>query len=753
MWRLVLFSLLLAALVFGIYAQTARHGFSVLDDDDYVVKNLRVQDGLTWPGFAWAMTTGAVANWHPLTWLSHMLDCQIFGMNVGYHHMVNVLFHAINSVLLFLVFRAMTGATERSLLLAALFAVHPLHVESVAWIAERKDVLSAFFWIAAMGGYVWYTRKPGVLRYLLVAGFFLLGLTAKPMVVTLPCVLLLLDYWPLGRFDVAESAPRGGKKQGKAALRSSPSMRFWRPILEKLPLFALSLASSVITFVVQQRGGAMRTLEALPPFQRLGNVFVAYLRYASKAVWPSNLAVYYPHLGAEMRWWSILAAALALLVVSALVWRGAREKRYLAVGWLWFLGTLVPVIGIVQVGSQSIADRYMYLPIVGLFVMAVWGAHDFAAWLRTRAKWLPAFGPVALGVAVVVAYAVCAFATTACWRDNIALFEQALRATSNNDFVHYNLGIALKRAGRNDEALTHFQEAVKLRNSYVAARIYIGLIYYEKNECEAAIKEYEQALQFAAGHPNHGDIENDLGVAYFSLGKMEEAASHYSKAVEIHPEDADAQYNLALTLQRLNRFDEALRHARDAVRISPRHAPARNLAESLEKEEATRRPAVAVPKLANADEYFKQGNALADSKKYAEAAAYYEEALKLNPDFSDARVNLGNAFAVQGRLREAAEQFRESARRQPNNSDAYLNLGHALTELGELAPAGDAYGKAAALNSRSIEAWIGLGFSLARQNKPDAARDPFLKALALEPGNARANEALKNIDSYLGKKR
>jgi tetratricopeptide (TPR) repeat protein len=386
-------------------------------------------------------------------------------------------------------------------------------------------------------------------------------------------------------------------------------------------------------------------------------------------------------------------------------------------------------------------------------VMAVWGAHDCAAWLRRRAAWLPASVPVALGGAVVVAYAACAFAMTSCWRDNIALFEQALRATSSNDFVHYNLGIALKRAGRNEEALMHFQEAVKLRDSYVAARIYIGLIHYEKNEYEAAIKEYEQALQFAAGHPNHGDIENDLGVAYFSLGKMEEAASHYMKAVEIHPDDADAHYNLGLTLQRLYRFDEALRHVRDAVRINPHHEPARNLAESLEREAATRRPAVAVPKLANADEYFKQGNALADEKKYAEAAAYYEEALKRNPGFGDARINLGNALAAQGRLREAVEQFRESVRRQPNSSDAYLNLGHALTELGELAPAGEAYQKAAALNSGSIEAWVGLGFSLARQNKPEAARDPFLKALALDPNNVRANEALQNIDNYLAKKR
>lgn len=768
-WHVALLALLLAALACGIFAQTARHGFSVLDDDDYVVKNIRVQDGLTWQSVKWAMTTDAVANWHPLTWLSHMLDFQIFGLAAAGPHMVNVFFHAINSILLFLVFRAMTGATTRSFILAALFAVHPLHVESVAWIAERKDVLSAFFWIAAMGAYTRYTRRPGVLRYLLVAILFAFGLTAKPMLVTLPCVFLLLDFWPLRRLNlwrdkngnsnsIVENLPNPGKKPKKATQQPLPKTSLLRadsPVLlffEKLPLFAISAASSVITFVVQQRGGAMRTLEAMPPLQRLGNVFVAYLRYASKALWPADLAVYYPHLGAEMRWWSIAAAAAALIIVSLLIWRVASERRYLSVGWLWFLGTLVPVIGIVQVGSQSIADRYMYLPIIGLLVMAVWGVNDVAVWLRTRMPRLPAFWPRVLGGAAVAGYAACAFVTTGYWRDNVTLFEHALKSTTNNDFVHYNLGIALKRANRNDEALAHFQEAVNLRNSYVAARIYIGLIHYEKNEYEAAIKEYEQALEFAAGHPNHADIENDLGVAYFSLGKMEEAANHYRKAVEIHPEDPDAHYNLALTLQRLNRFDEAFRQAREAVRCNPHHEPARNLAASLEKEAAARRPAIVVPKLANADEYFTRGNALADEKKFAEAAAHYEEALKLNPDFNDARINLGNALAVQGRLREAVEQFRESSRRMPSNSDVFLNLGHALTELGDLPQAAEAYQRAATLNTRNVEAWIGLGFALARQNKPEAARGPFLKVLALDPNNARAKEALTNIDQYLGKK-
>jgi len=756
-WRLALAAAVLAVVVIGIYGQTLRHGFSVLDDDDYVVKNLIVQDGLTTRGFAWAMTTGAVANWHPATWLSHMLDCQLFGMKAGGHHAVNTLLHLINSVLLFFVFRAMTGAARRSLLLAALFAAHPLHVESVAWISERKDVLHAFFWIAAMGAYVRYARNPGVPRYLVATVLFALALMAKPMAVTLPCVFLLLDYWPLERHkarEIKREALDTRRKKNKTDRLSPSPFRLqasaWqRLVLEKLPWFAMSAASSVVTFIVQQRGGAMRTLEAMPPLQRIGNVFISYVRYVVKAVWPSNLSVYYPHLGAETSGWIVLAAAVALAAATVWVWRGSRTRRYLAVGWLWFLGTLVPVIGIVQVGSQSIADRYMYLPIVGLFIMALWGSHDAAAWLRTKAPWFRPALPMAAGCALVLAYAAAAFAQTAKWRDNITLFEHSLKATSGNDFVHYNLGIALKRAGRLDEALHHFQKAVEFRNSYVAARIYIGLIHYEKGEYEAAIREYEQAMQFAAGHPNHADLENDLGVAYFSLGKMEEAASHYTKALQINPNDPDAHYNLGLTLQRLERHDEALRHVREAARLNPRHEPAHKLAESLEKEAAAHRPAIVVPRLAGAGDYFTRGNELADAKKYAEAAAHYEEALKLKPDFTDARINLGNALAVQGRLREAATQFREAARLQPNSGDAFLNLGHALTELGELGPAGDAYAKAAALNPRNVEAWIGLGFALARQNKPKEAREPLQKALALDPSNERAKEALTNIEKYL----
>ncbi len=356
----VLICIGLLLLVFLPYAPVCVQGFSVLDDDDYVVRNSIVHAGITWKGFIWALTTNAVANWHPLTWLSHMLDCQLFGVNPGYHHLVNLLLHMANTVLLFLLFRSMTHTLWRSAFIAGLFAVHPLHVESVAWISERKDVLSAFFWILSTCAYVSYVRQPKLLRYLLVMILFALGLMAKPMLVTLPCVFLLLDYWPLERY------PSSSFRKN----RYSKSMPFL--ILEKLPLLALSLASSIITYVVQQQAGAVRSTDAISLSLRFGNAVVGYARYLAKALWPHDLAVYYPYSTHGLPLWQICIALLALGSITVFVLRHARERGYLFTGWFWFLGTLVPVIGIVQVGSQAIADRYMYVPIIGLFIMVTW---------------------------------------------------------------------------------------------------------------------------------------------------------------------------------------------------------------------------------------------------------------------------------------------------------------------------------------------------------------------------------------------
>ncbi|MBL7207805.1 MAG: glycosyltransferase family 39 protein, partial [Desulfobacterales bacterium] len=405
--------LFLALTVLAVYWQVGNHEFVNYDDKDYITENQHVQAGLTLKSIAWAFTSTHAGNWHPLTWLSHMLDCQIYGLNPCGHHFTSVFFHILNSILLFLVFKRMTGAFWKSAFVAALFALHPLHVESVAWAAERKDVLSAFFWMLTMGSYIRYVERPGTNRYLLVLLFFALGLMAKPMLITLPFVLLLLDYWPLGRFHVrkpeaaqpSEEKPQKDTKSKKRksrkrlaknavqAKKTTGSDYQWSLALsllwEKIPLFVLAAASSVVTFFVQQSGGAVRSLDALPLFVRISNALVSYISYIVKMILPHNMAILYPH-PKDFSIWQVAGACLLLACISFIAIRSMKRYPYFAVGWLWYLGTLVPVIGLVQVGLQSMADRYTYIPLTGIFIIIAWGISDLAAKWCYKKEWLAA---------------------------------------------------------------------------------------------------------------------------------------------------------------------------------------------------------------------------------------------------------------------------------------------------------------------------------------------------------------------------
>jgi tetratricopeptide (TPR) repeat protein len=739
--RLICLGLVLATL--AVYAQARGFGFYVLDDDDYVVNNAVVQRGITWEGVRWAFTTGTVANWHPVTWLSHMADCAMFGMRPAGHHAVSVLFHAINAALLFLILRRMTHAEWPSAFVAAVFALHPLRVESVVWVAERKDVLSTLFWLLTTAAYVGYVRRRSAFQYALVIILFAIGLMAKPMLVTLPCALLLLDYWPLGRFNPVTVV-------AKKKTREIPPNR-WALVAEKLPLFGLALGSCVVTYIVQQRGGAVRSLAGLSLWARAANAVVSYVRYVEKTAVPRQLAVFYPHPKDGIPWWEVLGALIVLGAITASVIRWRKRHPYLTVGWLWYLGTLVPVIGLVQVGSQAIADRYTYVPGIGLLVMAAWGVPALVPAVRYRRAAL------AVGAAgVAAALALGAWNQLGYWRDSVTLFEHALAvAPRDNDFAHFNLGIALKRAGRPDDAATHFAEAVRIRPSYVNAHIYLGLIEYERGKYEEATRHYGDALDYAAGHPNHGDAENNLGAALAAMGKNEEAASHYAKALELRPGDADTQYNLANTMMAMNKVEEALAHYREMLRINPNHPYAHIARDRLQAANAPgRQAAPPSPPTANtsakpqtADEAFELGNTLAQEKKYAEAAARYEEALRLKPDKIDARINLGNALAAQGKLREAIARYREVLSRQPNNVDAFVNVGTALGELGDLAGAAREFARAVQLNPRHLDACCGLGYTLAKQGKLEEAAQAFSRALLIDPKCKPAQEALKNIQA------
>lgn len=507
--------MIVAALVIVSYWPVRHYGFVRYDDPDYVSENPHIKQGLTWHAVSWSLTSGYASNWHPLTWVSHMVDVQLFGVNAGAHHVTNVVLHLVTTLLLFLALARMTGAVWRSVFVAGLFALHPLHVESVAWIAERKDVLSALCWMATILAYVGYARDPRLRRYLLVAACFALGLMAKPMVVTLPFVLLLLDFWPLRRLSFA-----GGHQTLRALL------------VEKIPLFALSVASSVITFAVQREGGSVAPVTRLPLLNRVENAVISYVAYLEKAVWPSHLAIYYPY-PKSFSILLVMGCALLLAAISAVAILRARRYPYVAVGWFWYLGTLVPVIGLVQVGAQARADRYTYIPLIGIFLIVAWGIPDL---LR---RW--SLHKFAIAVAGAGILALSAFASTVQvrhWASNSELWTHAIDVTTDNDVAHNNLGPDLAAAGKLDEAVAHFREAIRI-------------------------------------NPTYADAHSNLGLALASQRRLGEAVLHYREAIRLFPGHARAHANLAVALQALGRTDDAIRELEAALKLNPDNARVR----------------------------------------------------------------------------------------------------------------------------------------------------------------------------------
>ncbi len=542
--------LLAVVLVFG---QTVRHDFVSYDDQQYVYENPRVTGGLTARGIAWAFTTDHAFNWHPLTWLSHMLDCQIYGLHPGGHHMTNILLHAAAAILLFLVLWRMTGFLWRSAFVAAVFAVHPLRVESVAWVAERKDVLSGLFFMLTLGAYVRYVRRPFSLgRYLTVAVFFALGLMAKPMLVTLPFVLLLLDYWPLGRMGL----PMAG--------RSSPFP--WRVIVEKLPLLVMAAASCVATYFAQ--GKAVVSVDVIPISSRIANALVSYMAYIGDLFYPVGLAVLYPYPGGGLPIWKVIASTLALAGIStaALVWR--RRFPYLFVGWFWYVGMLVPVIGLVQVGLQSMADRYTYLPQIGLCLLITWGIAQIAAFKCHRRRMCG--GASALAILVLMGLA---WRQTSYWRNSETLWTRALACTERNYIVHHNLGIVLTGRGQVDAAIVQFQRALEIQPDYADAHTNLGVVLAGRGEFDAAIAHYLKALEIK---PNDAKTHDNLGSALDSLGQFDAAIAHYQRALEIEPDSAEVHYNFGIALAGCGQVDAAIAHFQKALEIKPDFTEARN---------------------------------------------------------------------------------------------------------------------------------------------------------------------------------
>jgi tetratricopeptide (TPR) repeat protein len=659
---------MLAAATLAVYGQVVRFDYVGYDDRLYVTDNVQVRKGITGESVLWALTSGFESNWFPLTRLSHMLDVEIFGLEPGGHHVTNALLHLLNALLLYAVLEALTGAPWRSAFVAALFALHPLQVESVAWVSERKSVLSTSFGLLSIGAYGAYARRGGLGRYLAAAGLLALGLMAKPMLVTLPCVFLLLDYWPLGRSD-----------------RSVRDL-----VLEKLPFFALSAVSSAITAAIQSGGRALVGLDLLSVPQRLTNAAYSYASYLGKTFWPNDLVLFPPHPflaslgGTPLTVLQVTGAVLLLLAISAAV--VVSKRRYALVGWLWFLGMLVPVIGLVQVGGQGMADRYAYLPGVGIFIAVTWAGADLYAAVRSRRPRLAAL----LGIVPILVLVLCvgvARNQTKYWRDSFALFEHVLEVTPRNPTIRYNLANAyrkrgeldesiahyrralqvspedadihnnlansLRDLGRGDEALAHYREALRLRPTHYRAHNNLGSLLRKRGADEAAIRHLRESLRIA---PDFGRAHYNLGNALAAQGEVEGAIEHFRTAIRIDPGDWRAHNNLGVELQGREQLDEALAHFRIACQLNPEYATAHR----------------------------NRGVVLQLRGDFEAAIAAYREALRIEPGYVSARADLGTALHNLGSLDEAIDEYRRALEIDPSRTPVRRNLSDALAERGEM---------------------------------------------------------------------
>ncbi len=531
--RACLFGLLLVILCFAVYYPARSHPFINYDDNLYVTDNEHVKEGLDWDTVTWSLTTYEAGNWHPLTWMSHALDFQLYQMNPEGHHETNLVLHAFNAVLVFWVFMMATGAPGRSLMVAALFAVHPLNVEPVVWVAERKTLLSMTFFLLALGAYSWYAAKPKVGRYVVVAVLFALGLMAKPQVITFPFVLLLWDYWPLERFafrsspfalrQKSSSEISGERRTATSEERLAP--RALLPLIaEKIPLFAIAAASAVLTMLAQRSGNAVLSLGAVPLSIRLSNALVSYVRYLLKTAWPLHLAPMYPHPGSSLRSWEVYGALVVLLALT--MWAvEQRRHRYLIVGWLWFLGTLVPMIGLVQVGRQAMADRYAYLPLLGIFVIVCWGVADWFA-----ARHLPAVILPTIGVIVVLTLSLIARRQIGYWADNLVLWQHTIDVTPPNYIAEDNLGGILLQRGRAEEANVHYRRAAAIHPTDPISAFNLGVYEQKHGDLRAAIEHYKQAVYLTTRSSLQIPALNNMGHAYADLDEPDQARECFDQA-------------------------------------------------------------------------------------------------------------------------------------------------------------------------------------------------------------------------------
>jgi len=633
---LIPFFLILFTLI--TFWQVRHNDFINLDDDLYITNNSHVQEGLTFKSVYWAFTSTKNGQWTPVAFFSHLLDYTFFGLNAGGHHLTNLLFHTMNTLLLFFLLSRMTAALWQSAFVAAIFALHPLHVESVAWIAERRDVLHAFFLLLTIWVYINYVEKPKWFQHICVLLCFILAVMSKPMAITLPFILLLLDYWPLGRLRI-------GKEDQRPKPFTAPSLKTIRqnvPIshlfIEKVSLFSIAVVVGLFTLFSTWGIKSLSSLENLSLIVRIENAAVSYIEYILKMIWPNPLAVLYPY-PTTLPVWKVVCTTLLLLTITVLVTLGRRKRPYLIVGWLWYLITLLPVIGLLQAGYQSMADRFMYLPMTGLLIMMIYGISDmYKKWPYKRLTL------TILSILLVITLMVSTRAQVKLWRNSETLFRHTLQVTNNNYFIHNHLGAALLKQGNDQEALIHFKRSLDINPYYADAHCNIGVLLLRQGKYREAIPSFIAALQ---NKPHSVEALTNLGIILSKYGKVKEAMDHFSEAIRINPSYEEAYFNQGNLLLQMRKYDEAIHYFNKALRINSK----------------------------NPKTYNNLGLALLGLGNAEKAMDSYRKALGINPDDADTHCNLGSLFTQQGKYEKAISHFTEALRINPNDGEVHFTLG------------------------------------------------------------------------------
>jgi protein O-mannosyl-transferase len=739
----------LAAVTLAVYVQVFGYGFVGFDDRQYIFGNEHVSNGLNWQSVVWALTARDAANWHPLTWLFHIVNCHLFGLNAGFHHLVNVLLHVANTLLLFLLLRRLTGALWKSAFVAALFALHPLHVESVAWIAELKDVLSTLFFLLTLWTYADYVRSPGWKRYLSTLSLFAFGLMAKSMLVSLPVVLLLLDFWPFRRFSPARSRIADGTGSSPQP-RDKWHFRSALPLIrEKIPFFLLSVATSIVTMQAQKAGGAVGSTIVYTVDLRIANAIHSYVAYLLKAAWPTKLSVFYPYQMGGYPLWEVGLAVLSLLLVTFVVLRFASRFPYWAFGWFWYLATLVPVIGLVQVGRQASADRYTYIPLIGIFLIAAWGAADVSA------RWAAMRTPLVAAAALFLsACTVTTWFQLHYWRNSYALFTHALEIDKDNYVAHAFVGTDLAERGHYKEALGHYREALRLMPDDVDIMRGVAFCLYHLGKVDQAVEQYTSRLK---QDPDDPIALKDLGQVRFDQGRYAEALKLFNRARQKSPRDTTLLCSIGNALAKLGQYQEAIDAYKSALQIQPA---------SEEALSGLAIVSVGQGKASDAIRYFEKvleidpnsaqahcnlGSVYLQQDQVDKARWHYTEALRVKPDYAEAHFNMGVVSDTQQKTAVAIVHYSEAIRIKPDYGDAVYNLAVAQEKQGDAFSALQNYERAIMLKPDFGEAYNNLGVLMYKLGQVKKALDVFSLALQVNPENADARRNRDAIQADLAK--